>query len=91
MEVEVPFERIVTIQVPVVSSENGRAVLFSEVLRVRAPTHSRTHAFLCLTLDHPFQEKIVYKDVPVPVHMSNERVVVKEVPGECECECEAKV
>jgi len=24
-------------------------------------------------------EKIVYKDVPVPVQMSNERVVVKEV------------
>ena len=24
-------------------------------------------------------EKVVYKDVPVPVQMSNERVVVKEV------------
>jgi hypothetical protein len=25
-------------------------------------------------------ERVVYKDVPVPVQMSNERVIVKEVP-----------
>jgi hypothetical protein len=41
VEVEVPFEKIVTVEQIV--------------------------------------EKIVYKDVPVPVQMSNERVVVKEV------------
>lgn len=41
---------------------------------------------VCVRLINPrlavLQEKIVYKDVPVPVHMSNERVIVKEVPGE---------
>jgi hypothetical protein len=41
VEVEVPFEKIVTVEQIV--------------------------------------ERIVYKDVPVPVQMSNERVVVKEV------------
>ena len=47
VEVEVPFERIVTVQVPVVSL---KCVLFPKVLRDRAPP--RTRAFSCLSLDH---------------------------------------
>jgi hypothetical protein len=75
VEVEKPYEKIVEREVEVeriVERVVEVPVEVDRIVHVEVPFEKIVHVEMPV-------ERIVYKDVPVPVQMSNERVVVKEV------------
>jgi hypothetical protein len=85
VEVAVPYEKIVRIEVPVGKTWKNKSVIDLitkvEVQKIKFIFGRKIMCTCYVTTEMTLRtERIVYKDVPVPVQMNPERVVIKEVP-----------